>query len=99
VSARIGIASTGNTPPTAVANANADAEWPDGKEPLPGTLPRRESESPLGSGRRRRAIGFSTRLATKEATPTEARPLTAARRPDEPRVAARIAAEANQSRE
>lgn len=98
-SVRIGIASLGKTLPTAVANANAEAEWPEGNEVLLGMGARRAGGTSLGSGRRRRLRGLIRRLATAEVTASDAIPWAAASRPRLPRVAARIAAEPSQSRE
>src|SRR6478752_5771481 len=96
-STRIGIASRGRTDPTPVAKANADAEWPEGNDLLAGIGARRASGTSVVSGRPRRPSGFSTRLAAADATPIEASPVTAARLPRGPRVAARIAAQPSHS--
>src|SRR5438132_1230096 len=52
----MGRASRGCSRPTPVANAKADAEWPDGNEKLPGML--------IGSGRSNRRRGGRSRRAT-----------------------------------
>ena len=82
-----------------VANANAEAAWPDGKELLAGTRARRDASISLESGRRRRVSGLIRRFAAADAAATDVTPRAAARRPDEPRVAARTAAQTNHSRE
>ena len=80
-SARIGIASSGRTLPTPVANANAEAEWPDGNDELAGIGARRSAGASLESGRERRPSGLNTRLAAADVTAIDASPVTAARRP------------------
>src|SRR5207244_3159873 len=70
--------------PTPVAKAKADAEWPEGKEKLPGRLigsgrsPRR-----LG-GRPRRARYFNGRFTSVDVMPIDITPRSAARCPRRP---------------
>ena len=88
---------TGSTWPTPVAKAKAAAECPEGNEVETGILVCRASGtcSATRSGRRRPPSGFIPRFTTVAVTPTETRPLAAARRPRRPPKAARIAAAAS----
>src|SRR5256885_9935921 len=89
----------GSSRPTPVAKANADAEWPEGKEKLPGRLigsgrsPRR-----LG-GRFRRARYFNGRVTRLDVMPIETKPRHAARRSRRPPRVASTPAFAVHSRE
>ena len=78
-----GAPTTGIDPPTAPANANADAEWPDGNEVEVGIGTRRASGTPAASrsGRSRLLASFIGRFTTAELIPTAMSPVAAALRP------------------
>jgi hypothetical protein len=96
--ARIGAPPVGQLVDTADANANTDAEWPDGKEVDRGmvTWRARGTSKSARSGLRRPPKGFAIELATVKVTTIAARPSRAARLPGGP-VRAINAAVANQS--
>src|SRR4051812_46432514 len=81
--ARKGGPSTGIEPATAPANANADAEWPDGNDVEVGIGGGRPSGPPADSrsGRARRLANFIGRFTTAELRPTATSPVVAALRP------------------
>src|SRR4051794_23651812 len=82
---------------TAVANAKAEAEWPDGKDELLGRLViRRGTGKSSAAGRLRGRSRLATRLAEKLAPPIAASPLSPARLVAPLRTVSR-AAMANQS--
>ena len=85
--------------PIDVANAKALAAWPDGNDVDRGIRTCRASGTCSGLGRLRPPIGLSTALTSMDVAATEARPAPAARRPDGPRLIARIAAADSQRRE
>jgi hypothetical protein len=93
--------SHGSTSLTPLANANAAAVWPDGSEVDLGIRTRlmRGTEWSARSGRRRCPSGLIARLTTAAVTPTDARPSVPAWRPFSPRVTAKTAAAASDSRE
>ena len=82
-----------------MANAKALAAWPDGNDVDRGIRICRASGTCSGSGRLRPPIGLSTAFTSADVAATDARPAPAARRPDGPRLTARIAAADSQRRE
>ncbi len=84
-SAARGAASTGDSNAAPVANANADAACPDGKEVEAGSLRRRLTSGTRSiNGRFRLASCFMGRFTTADVTPNATSPLSAARRPKRP---------------
>ena len=83
---RNGAPSTGIEPATAPANANADAEWPDGNDVEVGIGTWRSSGTPAASrsGRSRLLASFIGRFTTAELMPTATSPVAAALRPRGP---------------
>ena len=83
VAARNGRLSLGNTSLTEIANAPADAEWPEGNEVDDGISTQRLSGTPscVRSGRLRSPISLMSWLTNKELRPIATIPVTAARRP------------------
>lgn len=77
-----------------MVKANAEAEWPDGKEVVVGCVTsRRTSGTPSSSGRGLRTDHLPTVLTVAEASASEAAPHSAAlRAPAEPRTAIAAAA-------
>jgi hypothetical protein len=65
--------------PTAPANANPDAEWPDGNDVVSGIGTRRCPGTPAASrsGRARLVANFIGRFTTAQVTPTATTPVTA----------------------
>ena len=98
-SARSGTARTGSSPATAPANANAEAEWPDGNDVLVGIVTQRSSGTPAlsRSGRPRLLAVFMGMFTRAEFRPIAATPVRAARRPLLPPTTKIPAAIANQS--
>jgi hypothetical protein len=86
---------------TPVANAEADAECPDGNDVERGIATWRATGNwwVSRSGRRRPPSGFRTTFTIADVTPTDTTPLTAARRPGGPPVVASRAALASHSLE
>ena len=68
MAARNGRLSLGNTSPTEIANAPADAEWPEGNEVDDGISTQRLSGTPscVRSGRLRSPISLMSWLTNKE---------------------------------
>src|SRR5882672_6440277 len=86
-----GTASHGVSIATAVANAAADAECPDGNDGVTGTRRTRRDSGMSADGRARRKMTLTGPLARELATPTAVMPRSAARRrrpPLAPRPAA-----------
>src|SRR6478672_7834057 len=88
----------GMTSPTAVANAAAEAEWPEGNDVDSGMLTHRSWGTPARSrsGRVRALTSFIGWLTAKDVTPIAAIPVIAARRPRLPPKSARRVATTNQ---
>ena len=84
------------TSPTAVANAAAEAEWPEGNDVDSGMLTHRSCGTPARSGRARALPSFIGWLTAKDVTPIAAIPVIAARRPRWPPKSARSVATTNQ---
>lgn len=84
----------GEAIPAPVANANADAAWPDGNDVERGIATRRAIGTlwTRRSGRRLRESGLTSRLTIAEVTAIDAKPLIAARRPLGPSATANPAA-------
>src|SRR5437762_5793922 len=93
----MGRAISGCSVPTPVANAKADAEWPDGNEKLPGMLIGSGRSKRRRGGRSRRATYFSGRLTRLEVMAIATAPRSAARRARWPPKTAIVAAIASQS--
>src|ERR1700690_4412032 len=85
----------------AVANANADAEWPEGNEVESGIRTCRTpgTPAPARSGRARRPSGLMARFTSAEVAPMASVPRPAARRPAGLPVTAITAARASQIRD
>lgn len=82
-----------------MANAKADAEWPDGNDVEPGILTCRWPGTPAWArfGRVRNDTGLTPRLTSADVAPMASVPRSAARRPALPPPMARPAAMASQS--
>src|SRR5207247_11137470 len=93
----MGRAISGCSVPTPVANAKADAEWPDGNEKLPGMLIGSGRSNRRRGGRSRRARYFSGRLTRVEVIAIATTPRSAARRARSPPKIAMAAAIVSQS--